>query len=90
MYTFRQKQDDHRELEIDGGFHLGEQVNKFMSGSLTAAEQSSMFVPQQLFVTSTGCIGSIAEANDETSAKLYALQRNMTRVLGQNLPKHER
>ncbi|KAH7103421.1 CPSF A subunit region-domain-containing protein [Auriculariales sp. MPI-PUGE-AT-0066] len=94
LFTFRQRQDDSRMLEKDGRFHLGEHVNKFIPGQLvsygrTSSSGEAAFVPRHVFVTSTGCIGTVTQADDDASRKLYALQRNLARVLDKKVPGHE-
>jgi len=89
LYSFRQRQNDERVLEPDGAIHLGEQVNKFIPGALVKPRIDSAVKPRQLYFTSTGAIGIVAEADEAASAKLYALQRNLAKVLDQQWPDHD-
>ncbi|KAH7910836.1 CPSF A subunit region-domain-containing protein [Hygrophoropsis aurantiaca] len=67
-------------LERDGNYHLGDLVNKFVPGSLTAYETSNDITlsPKQLFFTSSGQIGVVIDVADELALHLTALQRNLS------------
>ncbi|EJD50676.1 hypothetical protein AURDEDRAFT_112250 [Auricularia subglabra TFB-10046 SS5] len=89
LHTFHQESPTDRKLEIDGSYHLGDQVNKFIPGRLSAPTVGASIVLEQVFVTSLGRIGIVAEADKDASWALSALERNIEKVLDQGAPKHD-
>ncbi|EGN98024.1 hypothetical protein SERLA73DRAFT_109335 [Serpula lacrymans var. lacrymans S7.3] len=86
LFTFALQETELRKsLERDGSYYIGDMVNKFIPGALTAHDVSvdMPLEPKQLFFTSTGCIGVIVDMGDELSLHMTALQRNMSTYLSQ-------
>lgn len=81
LYTFALPEGADKKLERKGSYHLGELVNRFVAGGLGGAQtqegQRPLFVPEQIFFTSSGRIGLIHDVSDEVALELTALQRNM-------------
>ncbi|KIK96855.1 hypothetical protein PAXRUDRAFT_10541 [Paxillus rubicundulus Ve08.2h10] len=76
-----QETELHRLLEREGHFHLGDIVNRFLSGTLSSHHTSVdiPMVPKQLFLTPAGQIGVVIDLNDENlSLHMTALQRNLS------------
>ncbi|VDB85583.1 unnamed protein product [Peniophora sp. CBMAI 1063] len=70
-------------LDPDGMFNIGENVNRFLPGTLNADDsvQDAEISPRQLFFTASGRIGAILDMSTELSLHMSALQRNLGRVL---------
>ncbi|OSX59780.1 hypothetical protein POSPLADRAFT_1048255 [Postia placenta MAD-698-R-SB12] len=70
-------------LERDGGYYLGDVVNKFLPGGLAMADFSgdAPIKPLHLFFTSTGRIGVILNMADHIALQMTALQRNMAKSI---------
>ncbi|THG98601.1 hypothetical protein EW026_g3605 [Hermanssonia centrifuga] len=85
LFTFSiQQRQDRNVLERDGHYHVGDVVTKFVPGELNTqdAHESRYFEPEQLFFTSSGCIGLVFHIADEAvSLHLTALQNNMAETI---------
>ncbi|KAG8896128.1 hypothetical protein FRB99_009058 [Tulasnella sp. 403] len=64
-------------LELVGGFHYGEQVNRFVLGSISKVSDDAKAKPKMLMVTPSGRISVISDVSPDASFSLTALQRNM-------------
>jgi len=65
-------------LERDGMWYLGEGINRFRKGSLSA---SSAGKGNLIFCTNTGRIGLVASLDEDLSLSLSNLQRNISSVI---------
>jgi len=82
LFSFKLRpQNDKSVLERDGGYHIGETVNKFLPGHLSFNKSNASMSPKQLFFTSSGRIGVIIDATDSLSMKLSAVERNMGKIV---------
>ncbi|KAG9035896.1 hypothetical protein FRB95_010299 [Tulasnella sp. JGI-2019a] len=69
------------DLDRAGGFHYGELVNKFITGSLSSVSPEALIRPELVAVTSTGRISVISQVDEETSLRLTGLQRNLGYII---------
>ncbi|KAI8360101.1 DNA damage-binding protein 1-like protein [Mortierella sp. GBAus27b] len=76
-------EDEAKRLQWSGGWHLGDQINRFMHGSLVMMNQETDLpaVPKLLFATVSGAIGVIATLSAEKYALLHQLESNMSKVI---------
>ncbi|KAF9365058.1 DNA damage-binding protein 1a [Mortierella sp. NVP85] len=76
-------EDEAKRLQWSGGWHLGDQINRFKHGSLvmTNLENDAPAVPKLLFATVSGTIGVIATLTTERYALLHHLESNMSKVI---------
>lgn len=67
-------------LERDGSYHVADLVTKFIRGSISASDASSIatLVPEHIFFTSSGRIYVVVDVEDDNLAlNLTSLQRNL-------------
>lgn len=86
LFTFSVKHSDgRRSLELDGNFHLGDVVNKFIPGGLGSQDADSLeprlYESEHLFFTSTGRIGTIHHVRTDIAMLLTALSNNMSDII---------
>ncbi|KAF9902706.1 DNA damage-binding protein 1a [Lobosporangium transversale] len=76
-------EDEAKRLQWSGGWHLGDQINRFKHGSLvmTSQEGDAPAVPKLLFATVSGAIGVVASLTPEKYELLHQLEINMARVI---------
>ncbi|KAI1295060.1 DNA damage-binding protein 1a [Mortierella claussenii] len=76
-------EDEAKRLQWSGGWHLGDQINRFKHGSLvmTNQEGDAPAVPKLLFATVSGAIGVVATLTREKYELLHHLEINMARVI---------
>ncbi|KAG0202400.1 DNA damage-binding protein 1a [Mortierella sp. GBA30] len=76
-------EDEARRLQWSGGWHLGDQINRFKHGSLVMASQESdaPAVPKLLFATVSGAIGVVATLAQDKYELLHHLENNMSKVI---------
>ncbi|KAF8930905.1 DNA damage-binding protein 1a [Dissophora ornata] len=76
-------EDEAKRLQWSGGWHLGDQINRFKHGSLVMTNQESdaPAVPKLLFATVSGAIGVVATLTPEKYELLHHLESNMSKVI---------
>ncbi|KAF9583420.1 DNA damage-binding protein 1a [Lunasporangiospora selenospora] len=76
-------EDEAKRLKWSGGWHVGDQINRFKHGSLVSSNQESdaPAVPKLLFGTVSGAIGVIATLSQEKYIILHQLETNMSKVI---------
>ncbi|KAK3842433.1 MAG: UV-damaged DNA binding protein 1 [Linnemannia gamsii] len=75
--------DEAKRLQWSGGWHLGDQINRFKHGSLVMANQEgdAPAIPKLLFATVSGAIGVIATLTADKYQILHHLETNMSKVI---------
>ncbi|KAF7297748.1 CPSF-A domain-containing protein [Mycena kentingensis (nom. inval.)] len=82
--------DGGKKLERNGFYQLGDSVNNFVAGSLTALDPGSPFQPTHMFFTASGQIGIVSEILEEKlGLDLTDLYRNLVAVT-ENGQRHTR
>ncbi|KAF8976248.1 DNA damage-binding protein 1a, partial [Entomortierella lignicola] len=73
-------EDEAKRLQWSGGWHMGDQINRFKHGSLvmTNQENDAPAIPKLLFGTVSGVIGVVATLTPETYNLLNHLQTNIS------------
>ncbi|TDL17702.1 hypothetical protein BD410DRAFT_901246 [Rickenella mellea] len=79
-FTLRPRGTRHA-LESDGNYHIDDNVNKFVPGTLSFDSSHEGFTPRQLFFTASGRIGVVSEVHDHLSKLLTEFQRNLAGVI---------
>ncbi|CAO3569563.1 unnamed protein product [Mortierella alpina] len=76
-------EDEAKRLQWSGGWHLGDQINRFKHGSLVMANQEgdAPAVPKLLFATVSGAIGVVATLTQDKYELLHRLESNMSKVI---------
>ncbi|KAG0292818.1 DNA damage-binding protein 1a [Dissophora globulifera] len=76
-------EDEAKRLQWSGGWHLGDQINRFKHGSLVMANQEgdAPAIPKLLFATVSGAIGVVATLTAEKYELLHHLESNMSKVI---------
>ncbi|KAG0274322.1 DNA damage-binding protein 1a, partial [Linnemannia exigua] len=76
-------EDEAKRLQWSGGWHLGDQINRFKHGSLVMANQEgdAPAIPKLLFGTVSGAIGVIATLTADKYQILHHLETNMSKVI---------
>lgn len=83
MSSANSRTADVETLKSQARIHVGEVVNKFCKGSLVPsfAQTSTGAVPQVVFCTSVGSIGTVTTLSANTSSILSSVERNMRKVV---------
>lgn len=88
LYTVRKNDDVAEEeararLQFVGGFHLGEFVNRFKSGSLVMRMPDSPFsgIPTKLYGCISGAVGVIASIGKDHYEMLAKVQKALNKVI---------
>ncbi|KAF9098142.1 DNA damage-binding protein 1a [Mortierella sp. AD031] len=76
-------EDEAKRLQWSGGWHLGDQINRFKHGSLVMANQEgdAPAIPKLLFATVSGAIGVVATLTADKYQILHHLEGNMSKVI---------
>ncbi|KAF9103191.1 DNA damage-binding protein 1a [Mortierella sp. AM989] len=76
-------EDEAKRLQWLGGWHMGDQINRFKHGSLVMANQENdaPAIPKLLFATVSGAIGVVATLTPEKYELLHHLEKNMSSVI---------
>ncbi|KAF9925024.1 DNA damage-binding protein 1a [Linnemannia zychae] len=75
--------DEAKRLQWSGGWHLGDQINRFKHGSLvmTNQEGDAPAIPKLLFATVSGAIGVVATLTADNYQILHHLETNLSKVV---------
>lgn len=76
-------EDEAKRLQWSGGWHLGDQINRFKHGSLVMANQEgdAPAIPKLLFATVSGAIGVVATLTADKYELLHKLETNLSKVI---------
>ncbi|KAF9543117.1 DNA damage-binding protein 1a [Mortierella hygrophila] len=76
-------EDEAKRLQWSGGWHLGDQINRFKHGSLvmTNQEGDAPAIPKLLFGTVSGAIGVVATLTADKYELLHKLETNLSKVI---------